>query len=130
MKALAGKQAQDYESFVRQLTDSLNRHEKLIGDFKRENEELARNRKKIEIDSYLALANSFQYWDQKVGLAYDEFESYLEMLGSDFDAIIAAKFGNKEAAFKKLDADNSGSLNVTELRFLLNEIVVEQDAKL
>ena len=131
MAALAEQQGEDYTAFVTNLNDSLARHEQLLSDFHRENQDLANNRKQIQIDSYIALSNSFAMWDCKIGLDVMEFEGYMSMLGSDFDAAFAEKFGgDKAAAFAQLDTDGSGTLNISELRNLLNEIVVEEEGKL
>ena len=131
MAALAAEQGASFSEFVEKLNSSLAQHEQLLGDFQRENDDLAKNRKQIQIDSYIALSNSFAMWDCKIGLDVSEFEGYLAMLGSDFDDIFAAKFGGDRAeAFAKLDTDGSGALNISELRNMLNEIVVEEEEKI
>ena len=131
MAALAAEQGETFNEFVEKLNTSLATHEKLLGDFKRENDDLAKNRKQIQIDSFIALSNSFSMWDCKIGLDVMEFEGYLEMLGGDFDDVFVRKFGgDREAAFKRLDTDESGALNISELRNFLNEIVVEEEERM
>jgi len=51
----------------------------------------------------------------------------MEMLGADFQEKLQKKMGGtSENAFKRLDKDNSGSLNLQELRTLLEELVEEE----
>jgi len=127
MKQFAAQQGDDYKVFVDKLTSSLSHHQKLIQDFSNENQKLKKNRRQIQIDSLLSLSNSFQNWDKKVGLSTEEFQSYLEMIGPEFQEILKAKFGSMEEVFVKLDADRSGTLNISELRTLLNDLVVDSD---
>lgn len=127
MKQFAAQQGADYKAFVDQLTSSLNQHQKLLNEFAGENQKLKNNRRQQQIDSLLALSNSFQNWDKKVGLSTVEFESYLEMLGPSFQSKLTAKFGGSlDAVFAKLDSDRNGTLNITELRSLLNELVEDE----
>ena len=131
MAALAADQGETFTEFVEKLNSSLAQHEKLLGDFKRENDDLAKNRKQIQIDSFIALSNSFAMWDCKIGLDVMEFEGYLAMLGGDFDDVFVRKFGGDRAkAFEQLDTDGSGTLNISELRNFLNEIVVEEEERM
>jgi len=127
MKAFSAQQGSDYKQFVSSLTTSLNKHQKLITDFSNENDKLRKNRRKQQVEHLLALSNSFSSWDKKVGLSVDEFQSYMEMLGDDFKEKLEKKMGGTpENAFKRLDKDGSGSLNLQELRALLEELVEEE----
>jgi Ca2+-binding EF-hand superfamily protein len=126
MREFAAQQGADYQIFVDKLTSSLNQHQKLLKDFSNENQKLKNNRRQIQIDSMLALSNSFQNWDKKVGLSQDEFSSYMEMLGPNFMSVLNTKFGSLAGVFKKLDVDGSGTLNISELRTLLNDLVEEE----
>jgi len=127
MKQFSAQQGSDYKQFVSSLTSSLNKHQQLLTDFASENDKLRTNRRKQQVDSLLALSNSFSSWDHKVGLSVDEFKSYMEMLGPEFQEKLAKKMGGtSENAFKRLDKDGSGSLNLQELRSLLEELVEEE----
>jgi len=127
MKQFSAQQGSDYKQFVSSLSSSLNKHQQLLADFAAENDKLRTNRRKQQVDSLLALSNSFQSWDKKVGLSVEEFKSYMEMLGADFQEKLQKKMGGtSENAFKRLDKDNSGSLNLQELRTLLEELVEEE----
>jgi len=127
MKQFSAQQGSDYKQFVSNLSSSLNKHQQLIQEFSAENEKLRDNRKKQHIEHLLALSNSFANWDHKVGLSAEEFKSYLEMLGSDFQAKLTKKMGgNIDNVFKRLDKDNSGSLNLQELHSLLEEFAEDE----
>jgi len=93
MKSFAAQQGSDYKQFVGSLTTSLNKHQQLLTQFSHENEKLRTNRRKQQVDSLLALSNSFQSWDHKVGLSSEEFTSYMEMLGSEFQEKITKENG-------------------------------------
>jgi len=121
LKQFAQKQGADYENFVNNLTGSINKHQQLLKDFAAENEKLRENRKKGEIESMIALSNNFQMLDGKVGLSIEEFQSYLEMLGPEFEKRILAKAPQQslKALFSVLDKDKNGTLNIPELRQFL-----------
>lgn len=123
MKALAEQQGADFKEFVDHLNSSLDRHSQLLKDFEAENVKLRENKKAIQVNSLVGLANTFATWDRKPGLSIEEFNQYLEMLGQDFKKLLFAKYSSIEEVFKRLDTDNSGSLSVSEVRVLILELV-------
>jgi mitofilin len=127
LRQFAQKQGADYENFVNNLTGSINKHQQLLKDFAAENEKLKQNRRQIEIDSMISLSNNFQMLDGKVGLSIEEFQSYLDMLGPEFENKIKAKAPqqNLQALFSSLDKDHNGSLNIPELRHFLESTVAQ-----
>lgn len=126
LQEFAVHQGQSYTDFTNKLEASLNRHAKLIQDFAEQNRQLKENREKIQIDSYLSMINSFSAWDDRAGLSVEEFKEYLEFLGPDFEKVMIGKYGGDLASvFARLDSDGSGSLNIPEVRILLEAVVEE-----
>eukprot|EP01129_Flabellula_baltica_P014429 TRINITY_DN68_c1_g1_i2.p2 TRINITY_DN68_c1_g1~~TRINITY_DN68_c1_g1_i2.p2 ORF type:complete len:160 (-),score=48.16 TRINITY_DN68_c1_g1_i2:10-489(-) len=127
MEALAAQQGEDYQAFVDKLNSNLDKNQKLLDDFAAENEKLRQNRRKIQIDSYIAMSNSFSMWDATAGLSRDEFQGYLSLLGAEFEAAMISKYGTDiDTIFTKLDTDGNGSLNIPEVKKLLNTVVTEE----
>eukprot|EP01012_Entosiphon_sulcatum_P032389 TRINITY_DN41202_c0_g1_i1.p1 TRINITY_DN41202_c0_g1~~TRINITY_DN41202_c0_g1_i1.p1 ORF type:complete len:585 (-),score=151.77 TRINITY_DN41202_c0_g1_i1:14-1744(-) len=126
LRQFASQSAADYGHFVDQLASNLNRNEQLLKDFASENQKLRVNRRKQRIESMLSLANGFQHWDNKIGLSPHEFDAYMQMLGDEFQQRLREKIGaTPDRAFGVLDKDGSGSLSVSELRQLLEQLVEE-----
>lgn len=124
MKEFAEKQGEDYASFVDQLTGNIQRNAELLDKFAAENELLTENRRKQRVESLVALSNSFQFFDHEAGLSAEEFTVFLDTLGPELQAVFKEKIGaNDESTFGRLDKDNSGTLNVGELRAVIDEMV-------
>eukprot|EP01012_Entosiphon_sulcatum_P053598 TRINITY_DN7376_c0_g1_i1.p1 TRINITY_DN7376_c0_g1~~TRINITY_DN7376_c0_g1_i1.p1 ORF type:complete len:373 (+),score=126.76 TRINITY_DN7376_c0_g1_i1:32-1120(+) len=124
IRQFTAQQGADYAQFVEQLTGNIHRHEALLQDFAAENSKLRENRRKQQVDSLLSLSNCFQHWDHKVGLSVDEFRSYLQLLGPSYELRLRQLVGGTdERIFGQLDKDGSGTLNVSELRAALEQLV-------
>lgn len=124
MKEFADQQGEDYATFVEQLTSNIQRNAELLDQFAAENELLTENRRKQRVESLVALSNSFQFFDHEAGLSAEEFTVFLDTLGPELRGIFEEKIGaNDENTFGKLDTDNSGTLNVGELRAVVDEMV-------
>lgn len=126
MKAFAAKAGEDYGAFVGQLTSQISRNEKLLSDFSQENTRLKENRRQQQVNMLLQMSSSFAQWDHKVGLSPDEFTQYIALLGPEYERKIREKIApTEDNAFGLLDADKSGTLNLNELRRMLEEISKE-----
>jgi len=124
LEKFAAQQGSDYKAFVNNLNSSLDRHKQLLTEFSAENDKLKINRKKIELDSMIALSNQFQTMDGKAGVSVDEFKDYLDTLGPEFTARVL-KGKTLEQLFATVDKDKSGSLNIPELRAFLQATVTD-----
>lgn len=126
LQQFAAQQGADYAVFVDNLTASLDRHKQLIQEFSQENDKLKSNRRKIELDSLVALSTQFQTMDGRAGVSLDEFKDYLDTLGPEFTArVLHGK--TLEQLFAVVDKDKSGSLNIPELRAFLETNVTAND---
>jgi len=124
LQEFAVAQGHSYLEFSERLTASLDKHTQLLKDFTEENRKLKENRQKIQVDSYLAMSNSFSTWDMKGGLSIDEFRGYIELLGPEFEKVMLTQFGGSyDNVFAKLDTDKSGALNIPEVRVVVEGVV-------
>jgi len=127
LATIASKQQSDFQQLMHGINESFMFSQDVLSGYSNENDRLRENRRQIKIDSYLAMSNSFSSWDHKSGLSVDEFKAYLELLGSDFEHAMIAKYGgNAETVFSMLDVDNNGSLNIPEVRKLLKDLVTDE----
>jgi uncharacterized phage infection (PIP) family protein YhgE len=130
MKKFAAEAGEDYAQFVSQLTSQIDRNEALLADFADENTKLKENRKRQQVNMLLQMSSSFSHWDSKVGLSPDEFLQYLSLLGPEYEAKIKERIGSEEGqVFGTLDTDGSGTLNMNELRKMLEEITQEAEGE-
>lgn len=128
MKSFADQQGEDYANFVTQLTGNIQRNEELLNEFAEENELLSKNRRQQRVDSLVALSNSFQFFDHEAGLSAEEFKVFMETLGPELQSVLREKVGaSSESAFGSLDKDNSGTLNLGELRNIVEEMVGDME---
>merc|ERR1740121_1702355 len=130
MKSFADQAGEDFTAFVDKLTDQVNRNEQLVGEFAEQNAKLKKNRQQQQVNMLLQMSTTFQNWDNEVGLSPDEFQQYLALLGPDYERRIRTRLSSdQDNPFGKLDADNSGSLNVQEVRNLLQDILDDIEAE-
>lgn len=128
MKAYAEQAGESFGEFVKQMTSQISRNEKLLSDFSAENAKLRDNRRKQQLNMLLQMSTSFQNWDHKVGLSPEEFAQYLTMLGPQYEQMIREKISpTPDNAFGVLDLDKSGTLNVQELRSMLEAILKDAE---
>lgn len=131
MKAHAEEAGEDFANFVSQMTELVGKNQEQLDEFTEQNEKLKKNRMKQQVTSLVMMTNNFQNWDEEAGLSIDEFRQYISFLGPEFEEKIRKRCNtsDEENPFGKLDHNGDGTLNVAEVRDLLENVVkeVEED---
>jgi len=127
MQAFAETAGEDFSKFVSQLTSQVKKNEELIDEFAAENAKLKEQSRKQQVLMLLDHSNSYANWDRNVGLSPEEFTTYISWLGKEYASKIREKIGaTEDKAFGKLDVDNNGTLDMEEVRAMLEAIVADE----
>lgn len=130
MRAFADQAGEDFATFVQQLTEQVSKNEKLVEEFANQNAQLKKNRQQQQVNMLLHMSASFQDWDDEAGLSPEEFQGYLSLLGPEYERRIRTRLSSDlENPFGQLDIDNSGTLNLSEVRTLLHDILQEIESE-